>query len=263
MNRKNSVFTAIFTFLTAFFLFCAATFWVLFSVGGVKGVSFIALKSGFCEKTALEAGEKLNSIARAGGFEEGFFDGVVTEKRVSENLFPFINSAFSEEGFNPNDRPIREEISRRVFAEAEEKMPGCSIETIRILNQTVDLCTKEAVSGFAPSIIRHLCAFSGRFREAFLTAALIFSALFLSSVLILKKSAKSLKTALISASLMLGVAPLLGLIFIREERLGIASVAMRDFLIYFVFFILSFLVLAAVIVLILALFIRKKDPASS
>ena len=263
MNRKNNVFRTIFAFLTAFFLFCAVIFWVLFSAGSIKGVSLIVQKSEFCEKTALEAEEKLNFIAQAGGFEDGFFNGIVTAEKVSENLFPFINSAFLGESFNRNEKPIRDEISHRVFAEAEEKMSGYSLETRQILNQTVDLCSIEAVSGFTPSIIRYLCAFFGRFRKFFLVSALIFSALFLSSLLVLKRSRKFLKTALISASFMLGVAPLLALIFLKGERLGIASVAMRDFLNFFAFFVLVTFVFFAVVVLIFSFFIRKKDPVSN
>ena len=108
-------------------------------------------------------------------------------------------------------------------------MSGYSEETRQILEQTVSLCTKEALSHSAPEIIGYFCRFYSRFKGLFLTFATVFSLLFISSFFILKKqSRRYLKTALISAFLMLGTAPSAVLVFLNLRNLGIDRVSLYN-----------------------------------
>lgn len=263
MRIKNTFLRAIFAFLTAFFLFAAVASWGLFAMGTPSVIFGLLEKSDYAKKAALEASGSLNFIGQAGGFEQDFFSGIVTERDIENNLIPFINSSLKGENFTPDDTKIKEKISRKIFLAAEEKISGYSEETRQILEQTVSLCTREVLGHSAPEIIGYFCRFYGRFKGLFLASATVFSLLFISSFFILKKQSKRyLKTALISAFLMLGTAPGVALIFLKFRNLGIDSAALRDFITLFVFCLLSCLIFAAVFILIMSFFIRKKDPAS-
>ena len=263
MNGKNSFLGVIFAFLTAFFLFGALFFSVLLVMSLRPTVLTLVKKSDYSKKAALEAEERLEAVAQAGGFGDGFFDGVVTKNAVEKNLTAFINCSFSGKNFTADETVLRQKLNDKIFGAAEEKMSGYSAETRATLEQTVSLCVKEALSTAAPDVIGYLCRFSGRFKKTFAAAALIFSALFISAVFVLKKQSKRLiKTSLISAALMLSLAPFLALVFVKFENLGIESLALKDFLILFVLCLLAALIFAAVLVFVTAIFLRKKDPVS-
>ncbi len=264
MNEKNSFLRVIFAFLTAFFLFGALLFSVLSVMSSKAAVLTLAQKSDYSKKAVFEAEERLEAVAQAGGFGDGFFDSVVTKNDVEKNLAAFINCSFSGKNFTADETVLRQKLNDKIFSAAEEKMSGYSAETRAVLEQTVDLCVREALNTAAPDVIGYLCRFSGRFKKTFSAAALTFSALFISSAFLLKKQSKRLiKTSLISAALMLSAAPLSALIFVKFENLGIESLALKDFLILFVLCLLATLVFAAVLVLVTAIFLRKKDPVSS
>ncbi len=250
--------------MTAFFLFAAIVFWCIFLVGSPSVILEVLEESDYAKKAALEAGNGLNHIGRAGGFEEGFFDGVVTENDVKENLIPFIIYSLSGENFTADDTGIKEKISDKIFLAAEEKMSGYSEETRGILEQTVSLCANQALSGSTPEIIGYLCRFYTRFKELFLGSAVVFSLLFISSFFLLKRqSPRYLKTALISAFLMIGTAPAAALVFLKFQNLGISSPALKDFIMLFIFYLLGSLIFASVLILTASFFIRKKDSVSN
>ena len=264
MKNKKNFLRPIFAFLTAFFLLTAVLSWGFFAIGSPSVILALLEKSDYAKKAALEAYVSLNFIGQAGGFEEDFFDGIITKSDIENNLIPFINSSLKGENFTADDTKIKEKISRKIFLAAEEKMSGYSEETRQILEQTVSLCTKEALSHSAPDIIGYFCRFYGRFKGLFLAFATVFSLLFISSFFILKKqSRRYLKTALISAFLMLGTAPSAVLVFLNLRNLGIDRVSLKDFIILFVFFLLIGFIFAAVFTLIASFFIRKKGPASN
>ncbi len=249
--------------MTAFFLFVAVLSWGIFAMGSTSVIFAVLEESDYAKKAALEAREGLNHIGQAGGFEEGFFNDIVTENDVKMNLIPFINSSVKGENFTADDTKIKGEISDKIFLAAEEKMSGYSEETRGILEQTVFLCVGEALSTTTPEIIGYLCRFYTRFKGVFLASAVVFSLLFISSFYLLKRQSRMhLKTALISAFLMLGTAPSVALVFLKFQNLGIHSAALKDFITLFIFYLLSGLILAAILTLIASFFVRKKDSVS-
>lgn len=253
----------IFAFLNAFLIFCSAVLWVLFVFSLADTVVLIGEKSGYEKKCAKEAEKQMNNIALAGGFGQGFFDGILEGNVKKDNLETFINSARKSENFETENNVVLGEINDKIFSFAEREIGSFSLETRAILEETATLCMGEIERVFYPDLIRHFCTFLGRFNSSFLVGASVSAALFFcSSFLLFKRDKTRLKTSLFSAFLMCFSAPAFLIVFLSGKTFGISHLWLKDFFALYVDLLLFSLVFLSFIFLILALCI-KKHPVST
>ena len=259
MNSKNTFLKLILAFFNAFFLFGAVLFLVLSLLSLKKTVLFVAEKSDYNKKTAIEAEKQMNFIALAGGFGDEFFEGILTNSNNENDLEKFVENAFESSTFEPENKDVEEKINKKIFDFAESKMHGFSLETKGILEETARLCISETKGAFYPDIMRYFCAFLGRFNKLFLGVFSVFAVLFSTSCFLLSRQGRSgLKTSFLSASFMCGAGPIFILVLLRGKTLGIAHLWLKDFFKMYLNLALICLIVFAFFILTIALCIKKR-----
>lgn len=262
MSNKKAFASWILAFLNAFFIFCAAVLWVLFLLSLENTIVFVSERSGYEKKCVAQAEKQMNVIALAGGFGNGFFDGILDKANEKTRLKTFVNSTAQGKNFDTGNSEIKPLITDKIFRFAEEKIHVFSLETKEILEETATLCVNETQSAFYPALFRHFCAFCGRFNTLFLIGASVFTVLFFTSVFLLfKRDKTALKTSLLSAFLTCFAGPVFLMLRFNEKALGISHFWLKSFFTVYVNLALAALIFLSFVFLIFALCI-KKHPAS-
>ena len=254
MKGENACCKVILAFLNTFFCFCMIAVLAVCLLSAKELWIFVSKIGASSVKSVLEAEEKLNKIAIAGGFGEGFFSGVISENDAKKSIELFFENRPS----NAQNNAFGEKIDTKILEFAKGELGNVSTETKAVLKETTDLCLNEINEVFSPRLLTWFCSFFERFRKAFLCALFAFSALFLSTFALLFKWDKSaLKISLFSGGLCCFAGPLSLLFLINGKKLAVASVWVKDFITQCLNLSLVFMILTA---LIIFCFCIKKHP---
>ncbi len=268
MNEKNIKFKIFIkyalAFFFAFFLFCSVSFAVIGVAVSPDYAIFQVKKSDYIDLSIEEIEEGLISVAIPGGLPEDFFSYGITDKTFHDNMEEFIKTVYKNEPYIATDNAFREEITEKIYAFAEERLPEFDEDIKEQIDTLVSLCCERYMRYVTPKVLQYVGNYCGRLSIPAFVVSLVTLSLAAVSFLFIHRmdaSKKVYRISFLSSALLIGALPLSMLLFAGIDKIGITSKALFALISSFIktpLYIMLILAIIIILAVVLEIVISKK-----